>query len=58
MVQDDSGLGLPAAAPVIHRQCALQAPDQIVSASGRTQDADRPLVGPYPTLFAKSMLRP
>lgn len=44
MVQLDSGLGFTAAPSVVHRQRALQAPNQIVSAFGRTQeDADRPL---------------
>lgn len=44
MVQLDSSLRLPATSPVMHRQRALQTPDQIVSAYGRTQeDADRSL---------------
>jgi hypothetical protein len=44
MVQLDSSLGLTAAPSVMHRQRALQAPNQIVSAYGRTQgDTNRPL---------------
>jgi hypothetical protein len=44
MVQLDSSLRLTAAPSVMHRQRALQAANQIVSAYGRTQeDTDRPL---------------
>jgi hypothetical protein len=44
MVQLESSLGLTTAPSMMHRQHALQAPNQIVSAYGRTQeDTNRPL---------------
>lgn len=40
MIQLDSRLGLTAAPSAVHGQGTLQAPDQIVSAFGRDQDAE------------------
>lgn len=40
MIQLDSRLGLTTAPALTHGQRTLQPPDQIVSASGRDQNAD------------------
>jgi hypothetical protein len=42
MVQLDPSLRLASAPPVMHCQRTLETPDQVVSALGRDQDADRP----------------